>query len=91
MKSTKNNMRIIVKTMLEQGEVTASDIAHISNSNQYFIKLEALGVSDNRWHTRDNGTRCKMRFIKDRRKAIEFLNAYKTAEAIGEYVKELEA
>lgn len=73
MKSARTNMQIIVKIMLEQGEVTASDIAHISNSNQYFVALERLGISSSRLHTRANGTKCKMRFIKDRAKALKFI------------------
>ncbi|WP_445141812.1 hypothetical protein [Campylobacter sp.] len=70
-------MQIIVKIMLERGEVTASDIAHISNSNQYFVTLERLRIAASRWHTRANGTKCKMRFIKDRAKALKFIGATK--------------
>lgn len=68
-------MQIIVKIMLEQGEVTASDIYFISNSNQYFVALERLGISSSRPHTRANGTKCKMRFIKDKAKALKFIGA----------------
>lgn len=89
-------MKRIVKIMLEQGEVTASDIAHISNSNQYFVALERLGIIGSRWHTRANGTKCKMRFIKDRAKALKFIGkpdeyeaAKQAAEAIEQYVSEL--
>ncbi|WP_170000000.1 hypothetical protein [Campylobacter sp. RM9328] len=90
MSQSQTNKQILVRLMLERGEITASDVAHISNSNQYFVELEALGISDNRWHTRDNGTKCKMRFIKNRQKALKFLNAYKVAEAIDEYVSEVQ-
>lgn len=74
-KSARTNMKIIVKIMLERGEVTASDIYFISNSNQYFVALERLGIIGSRWHTRANGTKCKMRFIKDRAKALKFIGA----------------
>lgn len=73
MKSAKTNMQRIVRIMLDRGEVTASDIAYISNSNQYFCALEKLGISSSRKHTRANGTKCKMRFIKDRAKALKFI------------------
>ena len=90
MRQARTNKQILVRIMLERGEVTASGVAHISNSNQYFVELEKLGISGSRWHTRANGTNCKMRFIKDRKKAQAYLNAYKVVEAIAEYIDEVQ-
>ncbi len=90
MRQARTNKQILVRIMLDRGEVTASDVAHISNSNQYFVELEKLGISDSRLHKRANGTNCRMRFIKDRKKAQAYLNAYKVAEAIAEYVDEVQ-
>lgn len=90
MRQARTNKQTLVRIMLDRGEVTASDVAHISNSNQYFVELEKLGISSSRWHTRANGTNCKMRFIKDRKKAQAYLNAYKAAKAIAEYVDEVQ-
>lgn len=77
MPKTQTNIKVILKIMLEKGEVTASQIAHISNANQYFCKLEHLGITNSRIHTRANGTQCKMRFIKDRQKALKLIGAIK--------------
>ena len=90
MRQARTNKQILVRIMLDRGKVTASDVAHISNSNQYFVELEKLGISGSRPHKRANGTNCKMRFIKDRKKAQAYLNAYKVAEAIAEYVDEVQ-
>ncbi|MCZ6158994.1 hypothetical protein [Campylobacter ureolyticus] len=64
----------LVNLMLKKGEITASEVFHISNSNQYFVELENQGITKSRWVLDENGRRkCKARSIKDYARAKSFI------------------
>lgn len=71
---TETRMRQLLRLMLEKGEITASQVPHISNSNQYFVELEILGITKSRWIYDEKGRRkCKARSIKDYARAKSFI------------------
>ena len=71
---TETRMRQLLRLMLEKGEITASEVFHISNSNQYFVELENQGITKSRWILDENGRRkCKVRSIKDYARAKSFV------------------
>lgn len=64
----------LVNLMLKKGEITASEVFHISNSNQYFVELENQGITKSRWVLDENGRmKCKARSIKDYARAKSFI------------------
>lgn len=63
--------RHIVKTILEQGEMTATDFHYISNANQYFCELVKAGILKDRWGKRGNA-KVKLRSIADTEKAKRY-------------------
>ena len=63
---TETRKKQLVSLMFKKGEITASEVFHISNSNQYFVELENQGITKSRWVLDENGRRkCKARSIKD--------------------------
>lgn len=63
---TETRKKQLVNLMLKKGEITASEVFHISNANQYFVELENQGITKSRWILDENGRRkCKARSIKD--------------------------
>ncbi len=71
---TETRMRQLLRLMLEKGEITASEVFHISNANQYFVELENQGIVKSRWILDENGRRrCKARSIKNYVKAKSFV------------------
>lgn len=71
---TETRKKQLVSLMLKKGEITASEVFHISNSNQYFVELENQGITKSRWILDENGRRkCKARSIKDYAKAKSFI------------------
>lgn len=63
---TETRKKQLINLMLKKGEITASEVFHISNSNQYFVELENQGITKSRWILDENGRRkCKARSIKD--------------------------
>ncbi|MCZ6162925.1 hypothetical protein [Campylobacter ureolyticus] len=71
---TETRKKQLLRLMLEKGEITASEVFHISNSNQYFVELENQGITKSRWILDENGRRkCKARSIKDYAKVKSFV------------------
>ncbi|WP_311337119.1 hypothetical protein [Campylobacter ureolyticus] len=63
---TETRKKQLISLMFKKGEITASEVFHISNSNQYFVELENQGITKSRWILDENGRRkCKARSIKD--------------------------
>lgn len=63
---TETRKKQLINLMLKKGEITASEVFHISNANQYFVELENQGITKSRWILDENGRRkCKARSIKD--------------------------
>lgn len=73
----KNKQILIIEKLLIQGTSTAGKDTGISNANQYYAELEKRGITASKWVS-EKGVRFKQRFIKDRAKAYEFLNRFKT-------------
>lgn len=71
---TETRKKQLINLMLKKGEITASEVFHISNSNQYFVELENQGITKSRWILDENGRRkCKARSIKDYAKVKSFV------------------
>lgn len=63
---TETRKKQLISLMFKKGEITASEVFHISNANQYFVELENQGITKSRWILDENGRRkCKARSIKD--------------------------
>jgi putative beta-lactamase hcpC len=63
---TETRKKQLISLMFKKGEITASEVFHISNANQYFADLENQGITKSRWLYDENGRRkCKVRSIKD--------------------------
>lgn len=75
----------IIKMMLEKGEITACQIP-ISNANQYFGKLEALGISASRDGMLGE-SKVKWRFIPadNKNKALKYIGIASTDNAQGSH------
>ncbi len=75
---TETRKKQLINLMLKKGEITASQVPHISNSNQYFVELEILGITKSRWIYDEKGHRkCKARSIKDYAKAKSFVRGWR--------------
>ncbi|MCZ6102898.1 hypothetical protein [Campylobacter ureolyticus] len=71
---TETRKKQLINLMLKKGEITASEVFHISNSNQYFVELENQGITKSRWILDEKGRRkCKARSIKDYARAKSFI------------------
>ena len=62
MSSSLTHQKYLVRTMLERGKITACEVTHISNANQYFCYLEKIGLSGSKWGKKGKA-RVKYRFI----------------------------
>lgn len=63
---TETRKKQLINLMFKKGEITASEVFHISNANQYFVELENQGITKSRRILDENGRRkCKARSIKD--------------------------
>ena len=83
MSKGKTHQRFLAKLMLEKGEITACQIA-ISNANQYFNALEAMGICISRWGMLGNSM-VKWRSIPadKREKALKFIGITSTDNVQG--------
>lgn len=71
---TETRKKQLINLMFKKGEITASEVFHISNANQYFVELENQGITKSRWIYDENGRRkCKARSIKNYVKAQSFV------------------
>ena len=72
----------ILKKLYETGlELTARDFSFISNTNQYFVELEAQDLITSEWATRGEA-RVKIRYItaKQLKKAKKYLSSMRVSK-----------
>lgn len=77
----KTHKRTLIRLMLEKGEITACQVGYISNANQYFKELEAMGISEFR-EGKLGDAHVRWRYIpaNKREKALKYIGIKKSTD-----------